>query len=64
MIKDTDEYPDGRDAEGERRSGRVLSTGTSVRGELRSVTLPVLMCLPTWKLFKPPAIGILWRFLM
>lgn len=45
MIKDTDGYPGGGAIEVE--GWGDLSTGTSVPGELRYVTLPGLMYLPT-----------------
>lgn len=34
--------------------GRVLSTGLSVPVELRWVSLLTCLCLPTWRLSKPP----------
>ena len=43
------------------RSGRVLSSGTSVPVELGCITLLVWRCSPTWKLSEPHCIGILWR---
>ena len=61
MIKDTDEQPDEEMCRP--RSGRVLSTGTSVRMELACLTLPVSGCVqPTWKAPKPHTIGISWTF--
>ena len=59
MMKDTDEQPDEEIRKV--RSGRVLSTGTSVLMELGCITLPVWMSSRTCELSKPYTLGILWK---
>lgn len=58
MMKDTGEDPN--EEMPRVRSGKAPSAVVSVSAELGCTTLPVWMCLPTWKLSEHPTLGILW----